>query len=199
MKRVLLIGATGPVGRAAAAALAHHEIVRAGRHSGDVRADIGDAGSLRQMFGEVGAVDAVVCCAGSAAFAPLAEMTEELFMKGLAGKLMGQVNVVLLGLPHICDGGSFTLTGGSLDRYPIRSGANAAAINAGLSGFVRAAALDMPRGIRINVVSPTVLEESAAKLAPLLPGHEAVSAERVGRAYVKSVDGALNGEIITVG
>ena len=199
MKRVLLIGATGPVGRVAAAALAHHEVIRAGRHSGDVRADLGDAGSLRQMFAEVGVIDAVVCCAGSAAFAPLPEMTEALFLKGLTGKLMGQVNLVLLGLPKVRDGGSFTLTSGSLDRYPVRSGANAAAINAGLSGFVRAAVLDMPRGIRINVVSPTVLEESAAKLAPLLPGHEPVSAARVGLAYVKSVDGALTGETICVG
>jgi NAD(P)-dependent dehydrogenase (short-subunit alcohol dehydrogenase family) len=199
VKRVLLIGATGPVGRAAAAALAHHDIIRAGRHSGDLHADLGDSASLKAMFAAVAPLDAVVCCAGGAAFAPLTEMTEAAFFRGLTGKLMGQVNVVLCGLPFLRDGGSFTLTSGSLDRYPVRTGANAATINAGLAGFVRAAALDMPRGLRINVVSPTVLEESAARLAALLPGHEPVSAGRVGLAFVKSVDGALTGETICVG
>lgn len=199
MKRILLIGATGAVGRAAAAALAHHEIIRVGRSSGEIRADLANGASLRAMYEAAGIVDAVVCCAGSATFVPLGEMNETQFMKGLQAKLMGQINLVLLGLAHLRDGGSFTLTSGSLDRYPVRRGTNAATINAGLSGFVRAAALDLPRGIRINVVSPTVLEASAAKFAPLLPGHEPVAAARVGLAYVKSVDGAMTGETICVG
>jgi NAD(P)-dependent dehydrogenase (short-subunit alcohol dehydrogenase family) len=198
--RILVIGAAGPVGRAAVAALGgRHTIVTAGRSSGDLRADLGDQASLRKLYEDAGPLDAVVCCAGSAAFAPLAEMTEAQFMKGLSTKLMGQVNLVLIGQALLRDGGSFTLTSGSLDRYPVRKGANAAAVNAGLGGFVKAAALDLPRGLRINLVSPTLLEESAARLAPLLPGHEAVSAGRVGLAYVKSVEGALTGQIIEVG
>jgi NAD(P)-dependent dehydrogenase (short-subunit alcohol dehydrogenase family) len=198
--RILVIGAGGPVGKAAIAALRpRHDIVTAGRSSGDLHADLGDTASLRKLYADAGPLDAVICCAGNAAFAPLAEMTEQQFMGGLATKLMGQVNLVLIGQAMLRDGGSFTLTSGSLDRYPVRRGSNAAAINAGLGGFVKAAALDLPRGLRINLVSPTLLEESAAKLAPALPGHEAVPSWRVGLAYVKSVEGALTGQTIEVG
>lgn len=198
--RILVIGAAGPVGKAAIAALGpRHDIITAGRTSGDLRADLGDTASLRRLYAEAGPLDAVICCAGSAAFAPLAEMTEDQFMRGLAGKLMGQVNLVLIGQTLLRDGGSFTLTSGSLDRYVVRRGSNAATINAGLGGFVKAAAIDLPRGLRVNLVSPTLLEESAAKLRASLPGHEAVPSWRVGLAYVKSVEGALTGQVIEVG
>jgi NAD(P)-dependent dehydrogenase (short-subunit alcohol dehydrogenase family) len=120
-------------------------------------------------------------------------------MKGLSNKLMGQVNLVLIGKDHVYDHGSFTLTSGVLDRDPIRQGANAATVNAALSGFVLSAAIEMPRGIRINVVSPGLLEASAKKYDGLFPGHEPVSSKRVGLAYVKGVDGALTGKVITVG
>jgi NAD(P)-dependent dehydrogenase (short-subunit alcohol dehydrogenase family) len=188
------------VGRAAVAALgSRHEIIKAGRSSGDLRVDISNSASIAAMFEQTGKLDAVVCCAGQAHFSPLAQMTEDDFLRGLKNKLMGQVSVVLKGRNHVNDGGSFTLTSGSLDRYPVRGASNAATINAALGGFVKSAALDLDRGIRINLVSPTLLEESKAKFAGLLPGHEAVPSTRVGLAYVRSVDGAQTGEVFTVG
>jgi NAD(P)-dependent dehydrogenase (short-subunit alcohol dehydrogenase family) len=198
--RILVIGAGGTVGRAAVAALeTRHQIIKAGRSSGEVRVDIADGASIAAMFEQAGKLDAVVCCAGQAHFSLLSQMAEDDFLRGLKNKLMGQVNVVLKGLAYINDGGSFTLTSGSLDRYPVRRGSNAATINAALGGFVRAAALDLDRGIRINLVSPTLLEESKEKFANLLPGHEAVSSARAGLAYVRSVEGAQTGEVFTVG
>lgn len=198
--RILVVGAGGTVGRAAVAALGgRHDIVKAGRSSGDVRADIADSASIAAMFETAGRFDAVVGCAGQAHFAPLLQMKGDDFLGGLENKLMGQINLVLKGLSHVNDGGSFTLTGGSLDRYPVRGGSNAATSNAALGGFVRAAALDLERGIRINLVSPTLLEESAAKFAAMLPGHEAVSSARVGLAYVKSVEGGQTGQVYCIG
>ena len=120
-------------------------------------------------------------------------------MTGLQNKLMGQVNLVLVGKDHVNDNGSFTLTSGILDRDPIRQGANASTVNAALAGFVLSAAVEMPRGIRINVVSPGLLQDSAEKYDGFFPGHEPVSSERVGLAYVKSVDGGLTGRMIAVG
>jgi NAD(P)-dependent dehydrogenase (short-subunit alcohol dehydrogenase family) len=150
------------------------------------------------MYKKVGKVDAVVATAGHVHFGPLAGMTPAQFRKGLDDKLMGQIHLVLLGLEHVNDGGSFTLTSGVLDRDPIRQGANAAAVNGALGAFVKSAAIEMPRGLRINVVSPGLLEDSAAKYDGYFPGHEAVSASRVGLAYAKSVDGALTGQVIIV-
>ena len=197
--RVVIVGAEGTVGRAAVAALAHHQIIKVGRSSGDIRADLIDAKSIAEMFEKLGRVDAVVACAGHVHFGPLQTMTGDQFMTGLQNKLMGQVNLVLVGKDHVNDNGSFTLTSGILDRDPIRQGANASTVNAALAGFVLSAAIEMPRGIRINVVSPGLLQDSAEKYDGFFPGHEPVSSERVGLAYVKSVDGGLTGRVIAVG
>jgi NAD(P)-dependent dehydrogenase (short-subunit alcohol dehydrogenase family) len=195
--RVLVVGANGKVGRAAVQALApRHEILTAGRNSGNLQVDIGDARSVEAMYRKAGNVDAVVAAAGHTHFGPLSAMTPDHFMAGIGGKLMGQVNLVLMGHRHVNDGGSFTLVSGILNRDPVREGANAAAVDGAIDAFVKAAALEMPRGIRINAVSPALLEESAKDYEGYFPGHIPVSSFRVGQAFVKSVEGALTGQVI---
>jgi NAD(P)-dependent dehydrogenase (short-subunit alcohol dehydrogenase family) len=125
-------------------------------------------------------------------------MTAADFRKGLDDKLMGQINLTLIGQHLLNDNGSITLTSGVLDRDPIRQGANAAAVNGALGAFVRSAAIELPRGLRINVVSPGLLEESVKKYDGFFPGHEPVSSARVGLAYAKSVEGAITGQVIIV-
>ncbi|MFT3987449.1 short chain dehydrogenase [Aestuariivirga sp.] len=198
--RILLIGAEGTVGKAAMGELgSRHEIIKAGRSSGDVRVDVMDEASIRAMFAQVGKVDAIVTTVGHTHFGPVAAMTAKDFRKGLDDKLMGQINVALIGQTFLNDGGSITLTSGVLNRDPIRQGANAAAVNGALDGFVKSAAVELPRGLRINVVSPGLLEESAKKYEGFFPGHEPVSSARVGLAYAKAVEGALTGQVIIVG
>ena len=198
--RILVVGAAGTVGQAVVKALSRrHEIVSAGRSAGDVTVDLMNEDSVRAMYAKLGKLDAVVACAGHVHFGPVSAMTPEQFRKGLNDKLMGQVNLVLLGMEHVNDGGSFTLTSGVLDRDPVRQGANAAAVNGAIGAFVKGAALEMPRGLRINAVSPGLLEESETKYEGFFPGHEPVSSARVGLAYVKSVEGALTGQVFTVG
>lgn len=197
--RIVIVGASGDVGQAAVKALSgRHEIITAGRNSGDVRVDIADRDSIDAMYQTIGKVDAVVSTTGSVHFGPLTEFTKEQFMKGLGHKVMGQVNLVLAGLPHIADGGSFTLTSGVLDRDPIRMGAGAAMANGALGGFVVGAAIEMPRGLRLNVVSPGMLDTSQERYGSWFPGHVPVPAERVGLAYAKSVEGALTGKVFIV-
>jgi NAD(P)-dependent dehydrogenase (short-subunit alcohol dehydrogenase family) len=197
--RILVVGGSGTVGQAAVKELSRrHEIVKAGRTSGDVTVDLMDEASVRAMYRQVGKVDAVVSAAGHVHFGPVSEMTPDQFRKGLNDKLMGQVNLVLLGFEHMNDGGSFTLTSGVLDRDPVRKGSSAAAVNGAIGAFVKGAAIEMPRGIRINAVSPGLLEQSATKYDGFFPGHEPVSSARVGLAFAKSVEGALNGQVIIV-
>ena len=198
--RILIVGGAGTVGKAAATELGRrHEIVRAGRSSGDITVDVMSEDSVKAMYEKLGKVDAVVTCVGHVHFGPVASMTPEQFRKGLDDKLMGQVNLVLLGMNNINDNGSFTLTSGVLDRDPVRQGASAAAVNGAIGAFAKGAAVEMPRGLRINVVSPGLLEDSAVKYDGFFPGHEPVSAARVGLAYAKSVEGALTGQVICVG
>jgi NAD(P)-dependent dehydrogenase (short-subunit alcohol dehydrogenase family) len=198
--RILVVGASGTIGRAVAAELAgRHEVVSAGRRSGDVRLDITDEASVRAAFEALGSVDAVVCAAGHVTFAPLEEMDAGAYAVGLADKLMGQVGLVLAGRPFVSDGGSFTLTTGVLDRQPIPTGSSASMVNGALNAFVMAAATELPRGLRLNAVSPGVIAEDWERLAPMFPGFEPVPAAVVARAYAGSVEGQQTGRVFRVG
>ena len=196
--KIIVIGAEGDVGKSVCKALARHDLIHAGRNSGDIRVDIIDRASIEAMFKTVGRVDAVVSAAGSVHFAPLKDFTEDQMMLGLRNKVMGQINLVLVGMDHVADGGSFTLTSGVLNRDPILQGTGAAVANGAIDGFVRSAANEMPRGLRVNVVSPGMLDTSAGRYGDWFAGHVPVPSERVGLAYRKSVEGALTGNVFIV-
>ncbi|UXZ95197.1 short chain dehydrogenase [Pseudomonas phytophila] len=198
--KILLIGASGTIGSAIAQELAQrHEIVRAGRKSGEEQVDISDSASIRKLFERIGRFDAVVCAAGNVKFAPLAEMTESDFALGLQDKLMGQVNLLLIGREFANDGASFTFTTGVLSHDPIRSGSSASLVNGAIDAFVRAAAIELPRGMRVNSVSPNVLVEAMDSYAPYFRGFKPVPATDVALAYAKSVEGLQTGQTYHVG
>ncbi len=197
--KVIVVGAGGAVGQAAVAGLGgRHEIIAVGRSSGDIQLDIEDLESVRAMYRQTGKVDAVISAVGHGYFGTVAEMNGEQFMMGINHKVFPQVSLVLEGIAHMNDGGSFTLTSGVLNRDPISGGSSAAAANGAIDGFVVGAAADMLRGIRINAVSPGLLQVSVERYDGFFPGHEAVSSERVGLAYSKSVEGVISGQVIIV-
>ncbi|MFL5332616.1 MAG: short chain dehydrogenase [Geminicoccaceae bacterium] len=197
--RIILVGASGTIGQAVAKELGQrHEIVAVGSKSGAVQLDVTDAASIRAGLQQVGPFDALVSAAGKVKFAPLADMTEADYAIGLKDKLMGQVNLVLVGRELIADGGSFTLTSGVLTHDPVRFGSSASMVNGALDAFVRAAAIELPRGLRINAVSPGVLVESLPAFGPYFRGHEPVPGARVALAYAKSVEGARTGRVFEV-
>ena len=198
--KVLVVGATGAVGSAVAQALAErgHEVLRVGRTRGDLQVDITSDASVEALYAAVGRVDAIVSAAGGLFFGPITEMRPADFNIGLQDKLLGQVRLALLGQHVLADGGSITLTTGIVADEPIRQGANATAANSGVEGFVRAAAIELPRGIRINAVSPTVLTESLPDYGAFFPGFESVSAARSAQAYVRSVEGPQTGRVYRV-
>lgn len=192
--KILIVGANGLLGSAAASALRQsHEIIEASR-SGRVAVDLTEPDSIQRMYDQVGRVDAVISCTGSVPFKPLAELTDKDFRAGFEDKVLGQVNLVQIGVNHLSDGGSFTLTSGILSREPILTGAAASLANGALESFVMAAAAELPRRIRINAISPSVLAE-ATGYHDYFPGFSQVPAETVGRAYVKSVEGIQTGQI----
>ncbi|AZD06749.1 Short-chain dehydrogenase [Pseudomonas chlororaphis] len=198
--KILLIGASGTIGSAVDKELSQrHEIIRIGRSSGDFQVDISDSVSIRALFEQTGTFDALICAAGNVTFAPLGEMSAQHFTLGLQDKLMGQVNLLLIGREFANDGASFTFTSGILNRDPIRSGASAALVNGAIDGFVRAAAIELPRGLRVNSVSPTVLEEAMDSYAPYFRGYKPVPGADVALAYAKSVEGLQTGQTYIVG
>ena len=197
--KIVIIGASGTIGKAVSAQLAQrHEIIEVGSRTGAHQADMGNIAQVRALFKRIGKVDAVVVTAGKLHFGPLAEFTPEQFQVGLESKLMGQVNVALVAQEYLNDGGSITLTSGIVAEQPIRFGAAASMTNAAVEGFVRGAAIELQRGVRINVVSPTVLEESLEAYGPIFYGFEPAAASRVALAYSRSVEGAQTGQVYKV-
>jgi len=195
---VLLVGASGTLGRAVREELEHRHDVLAASRKGKLQVDITDASSIGRMFAKIGKVDAIACAAGSVHFGPLAAMTHELYAIGLRDKLMGQVNLALIGRDYLADGGSITLITGILAEQPIRAGSSASMVNGALEAFVRAAAIEMPRGIRINAVSPNVFAESMPGYAPLFRGFEPIPVARAALAYGRSIEGAQTGQVYKV-
>ncbi|GGA85288.1 short chain dehydrogenase [Ornithinibacillus halotolerans] len=192
--RILVVGASGTIGKEICNVLAHHDLIRAGRNGLDVSVDHTSVQSIKDMYSKVGKVDAVISAAGGANFASISELTPEINERGIESKLKGQINLVLLGLDYVNDGGSFTLTTGVMMDDPIRFGASAAMANGGVRSFVKASAIEMPRGIRINSVSPNIVQESWDRLEQYFIGFTPVPASRVALAYRKSVEGAQTGQ-----
>jgi NAD(P)-dependent dehydrogenase (short-subunit alcohol dehydrogenase family) len=193
--RILVVGGTGTIGKAVVEALSQgNEIVAVSHKSTPITVDLARADSIQAMYRTVGKIDAVVSAAGNAAFKPLAQLSDIDFQFSLANKLMGQVNLVRYGFEHVADGGSITLTSGVLAQHPMAGSGAVSLVNAAIEGFARAAALEAPRKIRVNVISPPWITETliAMKMDPSM----GLPAATVARSYVQSVKGNATGEVI---
>jgi NAD(P)-dependent dehydrogenase (short-subunit alcohol dehydrogenase family) len=198
--KIIIVGATGTIGKHVVKALeekGEHTLVKVGSKSGDLQVNIGDPGSIKSMFEKIGAFDALVCAAGEGHFGPFAKLTDAEFRITVDSKLMGQVNLVLVGQHHINPKGSFTLTSGTMGDDPVLYGASVSSVNAALDGFVRGAAIELGNGVRINSVAPGVVEDSPGYF-PFFPGHIPVPMHKVAQAYVKSVLGFATGKTYRV-
>ena len=194
--KIIIVGASGTMGTYLSKAFEkEHEIVRADRNGTDVRVDITSAASIENMYQKVGGFDALVCTAGPTYVGPWKNLNEETFRSGVEGKMMGQINLVLIGQHYINPKGSFSLITGALTHEPQKNFANASAANAAVEGFVRAAAIELENGIRINAVSPTVIENSP-QYFPYFPGEIPVTMKQLEFGFRKSVFGANTGQVI---
>lgn len=194
--KIIIVGASGTMGTYLSNALQkEHEVVKADRNGIDVKVDITSASSIEKMFRQVGAFDALICTAGPTYVGPWKNLNEETFRNGVEGKMMGQINLVLIGQHYINQKGSFTLISGALTYEPQKNFANASAANAAVEGFVRAAAIELGNGIRINAVSPTVIENSP-QYFPYFPGEVPVTMKQLEYGFRKSVFGANTGQVI---
>ena len=194
--KIIIVGATGTMGRYLANAFEEeHEIIRVAASGGDIQADITSTESIENLFKKVGSFDALISTAGPTYVGPWKTLTDKKFRQGVEGKMMGQINLVLIGQHYINPKGSFTLITGALTNEPQLNFANASAANGAVEGFVRAAAIEMQNGIRINVVSPTVIEASP-QYFPYFPGEIPTTMVELEYAFRKSIFGAHSGQVI---
>lgn len=195
--KILIIGGKGTIGKKVSEHFSKkHDVLIAGRQSGDIAVDITDSQSIEAMFKSAGHVDAVVCIAGDAKWAAFDSMSEEDFYIGLKSKLMGQVNLVRIGQNYLNAGGSFTLSTGILADHPVDFTTSPAMANGGIHSFVKAVCQELKNGTRINVVSSGLVEDAVEKYEAYFPGHNPIPMKKVINGYVKSVEGKGTGEII---
>ena len=195
--KIVLVGANGTIGKYVRKALddGKNQIITVGKKSGDYQFDIENPDSIAKVFQKIGSFDALVNASGDIAFAPLQKLTAADWTKSLGSKLMGQINLVTQAIPFMNERGSFTLVSGILSEEPIFAGVAATTINSAIEGFVKAAATELPKGLRINVVSPTLLEDSLKNYGDFFPGFIPVSGPVVGAAFKKSVMGVQTGQV----
>jgi len=194
--KIIIVGATGTMGKHLTSAFEkEHEIVTVAEKEADILVDITSPESIENLFKQVGSFDALISTAGPTHVGPWKNLTDKEFRKGVDGKMMGQINLVLIGQHYINPKGSFTLITGALTHDPQLNFANASAANGAVEGFVRAAAIELGNGIRINAVSPTVIENSP-QYFPFFPGDIPVTMKELEFGFRKSVFGANTGQII---
>lgn len=200
MKTIILIGANGKMGQAALTGLGKHKVVTAGRTADnyDYQVDITSEASLRKLYKDVGHFNAVVNTVGACEYANFTEMTEEQWMRTILSKMMGQINIVRIGQEYIADKGSFTLITGILNVKPIPFAIADATTSGAIDTFVKCVAYEMPRGIRVNSINPTVLEEAWEVYGEMMPGFQPVPGALVGKAFERSVDGFITGQVLFV-
>ncbi|MFD0266440.1 short chain dehydrogenase [Streptomyces sp. NPDC127106] len=201
--RILLIGAGGTLGAAVHQALTArgHEVVTAGRSSGDLRFDVTEPGQITALYEAAGAggqLDAVASAAGSVPFKPITDMTPDDWTAAFRGKVQSQLELVRQGIGRIAPRGSFTLITGVLARSPVVTGSAASMANGAVESFVRAAAVEIAPQ-RVNAVSPTVFTEALDAYGDYFPGFAPVDLEEVARAYVRCIEGAETGRILELG
>ncbi len=197
--KILILGASGTIGKYLVQHFSkNHEVICASRNDKENKVNIEEASSIAQLFEKVGKVDAIICAAGEAKWGYFNELSEEDFYIGIKSKLMGQVNLTRLGLNHLNEGGSITLTTGILADDPVVKTSSAAMVNGGIHSFVQALALEIPAGKRINAVSTGVVENAYQKYQSYFPGHIPIPMSKMIHGYVRSVEGKDNGQIIKI-
>ena len=197
--RILIIGGNGTIGKKVSDRLVQkHEVLIAGRNSGDVTVDFSDSSSIKSMFDSVGKLDAIVAIAGDAKWDKLDNLSEDDFYIGIKSKMMGQVNVVRIGKDYLNHGGSITLSTGILADDPVDMTTSAAMVNGAINSFVKAAALELEDGKRINVVCSDLVEDSFEKYKDYFPGNTPVPMHKIVDGYVKSIEGKITGRILRI-
>ncbi|MEM6379230.1 MAG: short chain dehydrogenase [Bacteroidota bacterium] len=196
--KIIIIGGNGTIGSKVTERLSqNHEVIVAGRNSGDFTVDFSDANSITNMFRRVGKVDAIVATAGDAKWDKFENLSEEDFYIGIKSKLMGQVNVVRLGKEYLNEGGSITLSTGILADDPVDMTTSAAMVNGAIHSFVKAVVLELD-SIRVNVVCSDLVEDSYEKYKDYFPGNTPVPMSKIVDGYVKCVEGKINGRILRI-
>ncbi len=196
MKKIVVVGATGRLGRVVVGGLNDYEVVRAGRSGPDLKIDALDFESVSDVFASVGTFDGLISCIGGTPFKTFEELTMEDFALGLSKKCFSQLNLAKAAIPYLTENGSITLTSGIIGDEPILAGSCAAAANGALNMCVSTLAAEYAGKVRINIVSPSIIENSVEDYGMLFDGFEPTSKKRIVEAYRRTISAPISGRVL---
>ena len=199
MKKIIVVGATGKLGRVVVEGLRKdYEVIRAGRSGPDLKIDAFDFESVSDILASVGPFDGLVSCIGGTPFKTFEELTMEDFAAGLSTKCFSQLNLAKAAIPFLSENGSITLTSGIIGDEPIIAGSCAAAANGALNMCVSTLAAEYAGKLRINVVSPSIIENSVDHYGMLFDGFEPTSNESIIHAYRRTISAPITGRVMSL-
>ena len=196
MKKIVVVGATGRLGRVVVGGLNDYEVVRAGRSGPDLKIDALDFESVSDVFASVGTFDGLISCIGGTPFKTFEELTMEDFALGLSKKCFSQLNLAKAAISYLTENGSITLTSGIIGDEPILAGSCAAAANGALNTCVSTLAAEYAGKVRINIVSPSIIENSVEDYGMLFDGFEPTSKKRIVEAYRRTISAPISGRVL---
>ena len=196
MKKIIVVGATGRLGRVVVGGLKDYEVIRAGRSGPDLKIDALDFESVSDVFASVGSFDGLVSCIGGTPFKTFEELTMEDFATGLSKKCFSQLNLAKAAIPCLTENGSITLTSGIIGDEPILAGSCAAAANGALNMCVSTLAAEYAGKLRINIVSPSIIENSVEDYGMLFDGFESTSEKRIIEVYRRTISAPISGRVL---
>ena len=197
MKKVIVVGATGRLGSVVVGGLKDYEVIRAGRSGPDLKIDALDFEHASAALATIGPFDALISCAGvRAPFKPFEELTMEDFAIGISNKCLSQLNLVKAAIPYLTENGSITLTSGIIGDEPILGGSAAAAANGALNMCVSTLAAEYAGKLRINIVSPSIIENSVEHYGMVFDGFEPTSEKRIVEAYRRTISAPISGRVL---
>lgn len=151
--RVLVVGASGGIGKATADvfAAAGAEVARPGRDA----LDIADDASVAAYFDGAEPFDHVVVTAAQTKTGPVAELDLADAQAAMNSKFFGAYRVAKAA--RVSVGGSITFVSGFLSQRPSATSVLQGAINAALESLARGLALERAP-VRVNTVSPGLID-----------------------------------------
>ncbi|MBL4740954.1 MAG: short chain dehydrogenase [Sneathiella sp.] len=199
MKKVIVVGASGVLGGAVAAGLdKDHDVIRASRNGADLAVDASNVEQLDAAFKKVGPIDGLVVCIGHVPFEPFESVNLDAFAAGIMNKFMHQANLVRAALPYLNNNAAVVLTSGILADEPLIGSSCAAAANGALHSFVMALSGELAGRVRVNVVSPSVVEASVEGYGNFFDGFEATSMDSLVKGYRRCLAGPFTGRVLKI-
>jgi len=159
-----------------------------GRNVTGIRADVSNSQDLDRLFSQIknekGKLDIVFANAGAAKYAPLGQISEELYQSIFDVNVKGVLFTVQKALPLMPEGGSIILNASIVASKGLPANSVYSATKAAVRSFARTWTTDLKdRHIRVNVVSPGATDTEGLR--------ELLGSSEVGEQRLKTINASV--------